>query len=67
MSGKHAISAKIIARHPNVWQAKCGRHFTETGPTYEAIDDAWRQHVYEETGYAPQAWGDTSIERWEPR
>jgi len=62
---KHSGSFAIISRGPNVWQAKCGRHAVWTGPTYEAVEDQWRRHVYAETGVVSQPCGDKT-DRWMP-
>ena len=63
----HTIVAQIIWRlNPVVWEAKCGRHAAWTGPSYEAVEDKWRQHVYEATGQAPEPAGDTTVSRWSP-
>lgn len=64
MSKSHSFSASVVSHNPNVWLARCGNHAAWDGPTYEAVEDAWRQHVHEETGVAPRAFGDTAVERW---
>jgi hypothetical protein len=63
---RHGASFRIVGRNPNVWQAKCGRHAAWTGPTYEAVEDSWREHVWAETGKAPPPGGETLTDRWSP-
>lgn len=60
----HGITVEIISRDPNVWQARCACKSKWTGPTYEAVEDFWREHVYASTGSITKAFGDRSVPRW---
>lgn len=46
-------------------QAKCACGDTFDGATYEAAEDGWREHVYEQTGHVPRPMGDKT-DRWQP-
>lgn len=66
---KHSFSTSVTKRDYNnrgiEWTARCGRHATWTGATYEQVEDSWRRHYYDETGVVPAAMGDKS-NRWQP-
>ncbi|AIY16162.1 hypothetical protein GUY44_12105 [Pimelobacter simplex] len=69
MADKHGCGFEVIARDANYRATKwlgtctCGTKFSET--TYEATEDAWRQHCYEVNGIAPKAMGNQEG-RWLP-
>jgi len=67
--GMHGITVRVIERRWDAratkWAAKCGCKTTWEGPTYEAVEDEWRKHVYDATGFAPTPVGEKEG-RWTP-
>lgn len=66
---KHRVTFTVVKRAPDGiatrWEARCGRHSTFDAATYEDVEDAWRRHVYEETGRVPEPAGNR-VGRWTP-
>ena len=71
MSGtrRHSVTFTVVERRPDglatLWEARCGRHTMFFAATYALAEDAWREHVYAETGRAPKPTG-SSEGRWNP-
>ena len=65
----HGGEFQVVRRDPDgravTWVATCEDHGAWTGPTYEAVEDEWRKHVYAETGTAPAPMG-SKTGRWVP-
>lgn len=62
----HPGTFMIVQRNPNRWLAMCDNgHFSEIRDTYEQAEDAWREHVWKETGVVPDISGNKD-HRWQP-
>lgn len=66
---KHTFTAQVTERDESGiatrWRGRCARHGDWSGTSYEEIEDAWRRHVYHETGKVPTIRGDKA-NRWAP-
>lgn len=63
----HGMSAEVIERDERgrgtAWLVTCGCKTRWTGPTYEVVEDKWRQHLHAETGTPAGPMGDKT-DRW---
>jgi hypothetical protein len=63
--GHRWVASRVTAPTPS-WTVTCSGHAQFTEATYEQVEDAWRKHVHEQTGYAPAPTGNLTAARWTP-
>jgi hypothetical protein len=66
---KHGCDFEIIERSPDntshTWLASCACGTKWSGPTYEVVEDKWREHYHVASGVAPSPFGHKAG-RWTP-
>lgn len=69
IADRHGGSFEVVERDAKnvavTWLATCVCGEKWGGPTYEAVEDRWREHVHSVRGRAPRAHGDQKG-RWQP-
>jgi hypothetical protein len=67
---KHAFSVQVIDRDEHgeatQWGGRCSCGPIFAAPTFEAVDDKYRRHIYDLTGKAPEPFGQDNGTRWQP-
>jgi len=61
----HGCSFVITDRSPINWRATCRCKRVWNGPTYEAVEDGWREHVHATVGKVVEPAGKRDG-RWTP-
>jgi hypothetical protein len=61
----HGCNFTIISRDPNVWRARCNCKRRWDGPSYEVVEDYWREHVHAAIGKVVEPAGNQGG-RWTP-